>query len=232
MLARAAPRLLPHLTRRPPRPSTIVPLPPGARFGHPIAALAPPPPTRRPLAAAMASASAADAPEDDHAAIVAVLVTTPDEATAQRLADRLVGERLAACANVFCGGGDGGAAAAAAAVAAAAGEAAGGTSPTPNPTPTSNPILRSTYWWQGKLYRAEPEALMLLKLPARNLPALTRRVRELHPYDEPCVSALPVVGGSESYLRWVAREASASVGGGGGKEQEEGGGAGGAQARG
>jgi len=176
MLARAAPRLLLRRAVAPPRPLLCRPS---------CSRRAPAPPQRTPPTLAAMSAAAADVAADAETAIVAVLVTAPDEAAAQKIADAVVGERLAACANVFCGGGGAGGGVAAA------------------------PVLRSTYWWQGKLCRAEPETLMLLKAPARNLPALTRRVKELHPYDEPAISALPVVGGSESFFRWVAAEATA-----------------------
>jgi hypothetical protein len=45
------------------------------------------------------------------------------------------------------------------------------------------------------------------------------QVKELHPYDEPEVIGLPVVGGSSSYLQWVmdntaAAAAAAAVAGG------------------
>jgi periplasmic divalent cation tolerance protein len=32
------------------------------------------------------------------------------------------------------------------------------------------------------------------------------RTRELHPYEVPCVLALPLVGGDPAYLAWVAAE--------------------------
>ncbi|MEQ9123036.1 MAG: divalent cation tolerance protein CutA [Alphaproteobacteria bacterium] len=39
---------------------------------------------------------------------------------------------------------------------------------------------------------------------------MTARIRELHPYDEPCVIALPIVGGSASFLDWIDAETRAS----------------------
>jgi periplasmic divalent cation tolerance protein len=153
----------------------------------------------RPLShstSAMSASQAAAAPQQPEQ-VLAVLVTAPDASVAQRLADAAVGERLAACANVFLGGGAGGAA-------AGGGSGSGGFA------------VQSTYWWQGKLCRAENETLLLLKAPARNLSRLTARIKELHPYDEPAISALPVVGGSASYLKWVVDEATGEGGGGGG----------------
>ena len=37
-------------------------------------------------------------------------------------------------------------------------------------------------------------------------------MKEHHPYDEPEVVALPVAGGSASYLDWVRRQAVGSAG--------------------
>lgn len=49
----------------------------------------------------------------------------------------------------------------------------------------------------------DEEVLLIIKTRSCGVEALTRAVRELHSYDEPEIIALPVVGGSESYLRWV-----------------------------
>lgn len=65
------------------------------------------------------------------------------------------------------------------------------------------PGLESIYFWDGKV-AADAEELMLIKTRAALVPELTTRVKELHPYTECEVVAVPVVGGSASYLRWVA----------------------------
>jgi periplasmic divalent cation tolerance protein len=38
------------------------------------------------------------------------------------------------------------------------------------------------------------------------VPAIVARTRELHPYDVPCVIALPLVDGNPAYLQWVVDE--------------------------
>lgn len=63
----------------------------------------------------------------------------------------------------------------------------------------------SVYWWQGEVQEGD-EALLILKTTAERLDLLTARVRELHSYDCPCIEALPVVGGYQGFLDWVARE--------------------------
>ena len=67
------------------------------------------------------------------------------------------------------------------------------------------PGVRSVYSWQGKI-EDEAELLLIIKTRAGLVEKLSRRVAELHPYDEPEVISLPVDGGSPGYLDWVARE--------------------------
>lgn len=67
------------------------------------------------------------------------------------------------------------------------------------------PGLLSIYCWQGERQRDE-ESLLLIKTSRALLERLSERVRQLHPYDVPEVVALPIVGGSADYLRWVAGE--------------------------
>lgn len=63
--------------------------------------------------------------------------------------------------------------------------------------------IRSIYRWKGEVVE-EGESLALLKTTRARTVALEARVRELHAYEEPEVVILPVVGGSASYMDWVA----------------------------
>lgn len=65
--------------------------------------------------------------------------------------------------------------------------------------------IRSIYRWEGAV-RDEPEARVALHTRRSLVPEVVTRTAELHPYDVPCVIALPVVGGDPEYLRWVVRE--------------------------
>lgn len=62
--------------------------------------------------------------------------------------------------------------------------------------------LSSTYCWQGMVEQAT-EWYCHLKTTRAGLPALQRRLRQLHPYKVPEIIALPVVGGDSDYLRWI-----------------------------
>jgi len=68
--------------------------------------------------------------------------------------------------------------------------------------------LRSFFWWEGKVEEAL-EALLIIKTRSSLLGELTKRIRELHPYEVPEVIALPIVGGSEDYMEWVKEETKA-----------------------
>ncbi|MGY1826312.1 MULTISPECIES: divalent-cation tolerance protein CutA [unclassified Blastococcus] len=65
--------------------------------------------------------------------------------------------------------------------------------------------IRSVYRWQGVVHD-EPEARVALHTRRALVPRIVARTRELHPYDVPCVIALPLVGGNPDYLRWIDEE--------------------------
>ncbi len=65
--------------------------------------------------------------------------------------------------------------------------------------------ISSIYWWQGQV-QDDTEAVLVAKTREELVDALSRRVRELHSYECPCVVALPVVGGSADFLAWIDEE--------------------------
>lgn len=69
------------------------------------------------------------------------------------------------------------------------------------------PAVESIYRWQGAVEKAT-ETIALLKTTAEGFAKLEARLRELHSYEVPEIVALPVQGGSEAYLRWVAENAN------------------------
>ena len=66
----------------------------------------------------------------------------------------------------------------------------------------SVPAVKSTYFWEGKLC-VDEECLLIIKTRASRFPALEKWVLENHGYDVPEVIALPVVKGSEPYLKAI-----------------------------
>jgi periplasmic divalent cation tolerance protein len=68
--------------------------------------------------------------------------------------------------------------------------------------------IRSVYRWEGEVHD-EPEARVALHTRRSLVEALTARVVALHPYDVPCVIALPLLGGNRAYLEWIGSETRA-----------------------
>jgi periplasmic divalent cation tolerance protein len=62
--------------------------------------------------------------------------------------------------------------------------------------------IRSIYRWEGKV-QDEPEARVALHTRAALVSAIVDRADRDHPYDVPCVIALPVVSGNPGYISWV-----------------------------
>ncbi len=70
--------------------------------------------------------------------------------------------------------------------------------------------VQSVYRWEGKVEQSEEE-LLVIKTRRELFAALEKRVLELHSYAVPEVIALPVLAGSEAYLRWLGEQVSASA---------------------
>jgi periplasmic divalent cation tolerance protein len=64
------------------------------------------------------------------------------------------------------------------------------------------PGLRSVYWWKGQVCR-DDELLLVMKTRADLVPAVSEKIKALHPYEVPEFIALPLEGGSAAYLRWI-----------------------------
>jgi periplasmic divalent cation tolerance protein len=62
--------------------------------------------------------------------------------------------------------------------------------------------VRSIYRWQGNI-EDDAEVLMIVKTQKNLFDRLAKKVKDLHNYDVPEIIALPIVAGSEEYLRWL-----------------------------
>lgn len=64
------------------------------------------------------------------------------------------------------------------------------------------PSVTSTYYWDGKLC-VDPETLLIAKTRTEKFDALEKWVRENHSYDVPEIIAIPIVKGSQPYLKSI-----------------------------
>jgi periplasmic divalent cation tolerance protein len=65
--------------------------------------------------------------------------------------------------------------------------------------------IRSTYRWEGEVQH-DDEILLLVKTRADRFDGVASVVRELHSYDLPAITAVPIVHGSTDYLAWIDAE--------------------------
>jgi periplasmic divalent cation tolerance protein len=71
--------------------------------------------------------------------------------------------------------------------------------------------IRSIYRWEGEVHD-EPEARVALHTRTVLVSAIVERADQEHPYDVPCVIALPITAGHPSYIEWLLTETRPSGG--------------------
>ena len=64
------------------------------------------------------------------------------------------------------------------------------------------PGIRSGYTWKG-LPQVDDEQQLFIKTTGEHVDALWEALRGRHPYDTPEFLVVPVIDGSEEYLRWI-----------------------------
>ena len=65
--------------------------------------------------------------------------------------------------------------------------------------------MNSFYRWEGKI-QDDTEVVMIAKTTEEQVPELIKKVKSLHSYDCPCIVSLPVAGGHQPFLEWIAGE--------------------------
>jgi len=72
------------------------------------------------------------------------------------------------------------------------------------------PAMESIFRWEGQVEH-DTERQLVAKTSRERVPALWERIRELHPYEVPEFIVLPVLDGSDAYLRWIGEETRAET---------------------
>jgi periplasmic divalent cation tolerance protein len=67
------------------------------------------------------------------------------------------------------------------------------------------PGMTAIYVWEGKRQR-ETETAMIVKTRADLADRVVVEARNLHPYTNPALVVLPIAGGSDDFLRWIAEQ--------------------------
>ena len=97
-----------------------------------------------------------------------IYVTTNSHKEAKIIAEIVIREKLAACANIIGS-------------------------------------VSSVFMWQGEVCEESETAIILKTVPAL-IDKLTRRIKEMHSYECPCIVALEIVGGNTDYIDWILNE--------------------------
>ncbi|MFH1641116.1 MAG: divalent-cation tolerance protein CutA [Candidatus Omnitrophota bacterium] len=96
---------------------------------------------------------------------IVVFCTAANKKEAERIAQGLIKNKLAACVNIV-------------------------------------DKVRSLFWWQGKIDKAE-ESLLVIKTRKALFGKLTKTIKSLHSYEVPEIIALPIIAGNKKYLEWI-----------------------------
>jgi len=64
----------------------------------------------------------------------------------------------------------------------------------------------SLYWWKGRIAKGK-EAVLIAKTAKAKVKALEKAVKQMHPYDVPCIITIPVKANKE-FSDWVKKEVS------------------------
>ena len=62
--------------------------------------------------------------------------------------------------------------------------------------------IESFFWWKGEVDHSG-ELLLLMKSRGKLLEKIVKLVKENHSYEVPEIVAVPIIGGSADYLRWI-----------------------------
>jgi periplasmic divalent cation tolerance protein len=75
------------------------------------------------------------------------------------------------------------------------------------------PGLTSIFIWEGKLER-EREVAMIMKTRQGLAARAVEETRRRHPYDNPAIVVVPLVGGAAGFLAWIGAQTAGSAPGG------------------
>jgi periplasmic divalent cation tolerance protein len=71
------------------------------------------------------------------------------------------------------------------------------------------PGMLSIYEWQGQRQR-ESETIMIIKTRQTLADMVVTEAKRMHPYTNPALIVLPILGGSPDFLGWIAGQTAAS----------------------
>ncbi|HEB31557.1 MAG TPA: divalent-cation tolerance protein CutA [Spirochaetes bacterium] len=70
----------------------------------------------------------------------------------------------------------------------------------------SGPV-KSIFWWKNKVEKAD-EWICTAKSKSNLYKKIEKTILEIHPYEVPEIIAVPIVNGSNEYLKWIDEESA------------------------
>lgn len=67
------------------------------------------------------------------------------------------------------------------------------------------PAIQSFYWWQDKIENSD-EIILIAKTTKDQFESVKTCILSLHPYECPCIIALPIELGHTPFLNWIEQE--------------------------
>lgn len=67
------------------------------------------------------------------------------------------------------------------------------------------PKVESVYRWKGNIEEAQ-EIILIAKTTDPKVKETIEKIRELHPYEVPAITVLPLIGGLKEFLDYLADE--------------------------
>jgi len=67
------------------------------------------------------------------------------------------------------------------------------------------PKLKSFFYWEGEV-QSEEEVLVLGKTKTSLIQELEEGVKEVHPYEVPCIISWEIDAGHKPFMEWIAEE--------------------------
>jgi len=67
--------------------------------------------------------------------------------------------------------------------------------------------IKSTYTWEGEIVVSK-EWMCFVKTRSENFEDIKRKIKDIHSYENPEIIAIPIIDGSQEYLKWIQNEVS------------------------
>jgi len=67
------------------------------------------------------------------------------------------------------------------------------------------PSIKSIYRGESDL-EEDSESLLIAKTDTSKVEKIIEKVKSIHSYDIPCILAIPIIKGSDDYLKWLDSE--------------------------